>query len=77
VHGAAQTTGKAVVFCEQFTGQTVNEEIFGDISILTRENAPEDEFAFVTPVAKEGELVEKLGKLEDIEILGKIRVENY
>ncbi len=53
------------------------EEIFGDISILTRENAPEDEFAFVTPVAKEGELLEKLAKLEDVEILGKIRVENY
>ena len=53
------------------------EEIFGDISILTRENAPEDEFAFVTPVKAEGELTAMLAKLEDVEILSKIRVENY
>ena len=53
------------------------EEIFGDISILTRENAPEDEFAFVTPVKAEGELTAMLSKLEDVEILSKIRVENY
>jgi homoserine dehydrogenase len=53
------------------------EEIFGDISILTRENAPEDEFAFVTPVKAEGELTAMLLKLEDVEILSKIRVENY
>ncbi len=53
------------------------EEIFGDISILNRAGAPEDEFAFVTPVDKEGVLEEKLAKLENIEILSKIRVENY
>lgn len=53
------------------------EEIFGDISILNRENAPEDEFAFVTPVAAEKVLENKLEKLTEIEILSKIRVENY
>ena len=53
------------------------EEIFGDISILNRENAPENEFAFVTPVEKEDILEAKLAKLENIEILSKIRVENY
>lgn len=53
------------------------EEIFGNISILTRENAPENEFAFVTPIAKEAELDEKLSKISNINILSKIRVENY
>ena len=53
------------------------EEIFGDISILSRDNAPEDEFAFVTPLAAEKILEEKLNKLTEIEILSKIRVENY
>lgn len=53
------------------------EEIFGDISVLTRENAPEDEFAFVTVRDKEGVLDSKLAKLENVEILSKIRVENY
>lgn len=53
------------------------EEIFGDISILSRANAPEDEFAFVTPLAAEKILEEKLNKLTEIEILSKIRVENY
>jgi homoserine dehydrogenase len=53
------------------------EEIFGDISVLTRENAPEDEFAFVTPVDKEAALKCKLDALNDVEILSEIRVENY
>ena len=50
------------------------EEIFGDISILDRTDAPENEFAFVTPCDKEGVLEEKLA---DIKVLSKIRVENY
>jgi len=53
------------------------EEIFGDISVLNRENAPENEFAFVTPCDTEKVLEEKLSKLADINILSKIRVENY
>ncbi len=53
------------------------EEVFGNISILTRENAPEDEFAFVTPVAKEAELDEKLDKISNINVVSKIRVVNY
>ena len=53
------------------------EEIFGGISILNRDGAPENEFAFVTPCDKEGVLEEKLSKLADIKILSKIRVENY
>ena len=53
------------------------EEIFGDISILNRDGAPENEFAFVTPCDKESVLEEKLNKLADIKILSKIRVENY
>lgn len=53
------------------------EETFGDISILSRDNAPDDEFAFITPVAKESILVEKLSMLSGVEILSKIRVENY
>ena len=53
------------------------EEIFGDISVLTRDGAPEDEFAFVTVCDKESVLEDKLAKLKDVEILSKIRVENY
>lgn len=53
------------------------EEIFSDISVLTRDGADEDEFAFVTPREKEGALREKLSKLENAEILSVIRVENY
>lgn len=52
-------------------------DIFGDISILERDGAPENEFAFVTNRDKESILEEKLGKLADIKILSKIRVENY
>lgn len=53
------------------------EELFSDISILTRQGADDDEFAFVTPRDKEGVLRTKLEKLENTDILSVIRVENY
>lgn len=53
------------------------EELFGEINVLSRENAPEDEFAFVTPVDKENALREKLAEIEDINVLSTIRVVNY
>lgn len=53
------------------------EELFGEVKVLSRENAPEDEFAFVTPVDKENALREKLAEIEDINVLSTIRVVNY
>ena len=53
------------------------KELFGDIKVLSRENAPEDEFAFVTPEDKEGTLRAKLGEMENINVLSTIRVVNY
>ncbi|HCT16488.1 MAG TPA: homoserine dehydrogenase, partial [Ruminococcaceae bacterium] len=50
---------------------------FGDITVLSRENAPEDEFAFVTPEDREGTLREKLGGLDGINVISTIRVVNY
>lgn len=50
---------------------------FGDITVLSRENAPEDEFAFVTPKDREGTLKEKLGGLDGINVISTIRVVNY
>lgn len=50
---------------------------FGDITVLSRENAPEDEFAFVTPEDKEGTLKKKLGGLDGINVISTIRVVNY
>jgi len=51
--------------------------LFGDITVLSRDNAPEDEFAFVTPEGKEGALREKLEKLDGAELLSVIRTVNY
>ena len=45
--------------------------------MLSRDNAPEDEFAFVTPEGKEGALREKLEKLDGTELLSVIRTVNY
>ena len=53
------------------------KELFGDIKVLSRENAPEDEFAFVTPEDKEGTLRAKLGEMKNINVLSTIRVVNY
>ena len=52
-------------------------ELFGSISVLSRENAPEDEFAFVTSEDKEGTLRAKLGEIKNINVLSTIRVVNY
>ena len=52
-------------------------ELFGDIKVLSRENAPEDEFAFVTSADKEGTLRAKLGEIKNINVLSTIRVVNY
>lgn len=53
------------------------EELFGEIKVLSRDNAPEDEFAFVTPEDKEGILKEKLEKIDGINVISTIRVVNY
>lgn len=53
------------------------EELFKDVTVLTRENAPADELAFVTSEDKEAVLKEKLEKLEAAEVVSMIRVVNY
>ena len=53
------------------------KELFGDIKVLSRENAPENEFAFVTSEDKESTLRAKLGEIENINVLSTIRVVNY
>lgn len=52
-------------------------EQFGEITVLYRRNAPHNEFAFVTDVAPEGELMEKLNSIESITPLSVIRVTDY
>ena len=49
------------------------KETFGEVTVLCRENAPEDEFAFVTSEMPYGEFEEKLSSL-DAEVLGTIRI---
>lgn len=53
------------------------EKAFGGIKILARENAPEDEIAFVTPRAAERELRRKLETVKGIKLLSTIRVTEY
>ena len=53
------------------------EKTFGEIKLLKRVGAPEDEFAFVTPVASERELRTKLETLLGAEIISTIRVTDY
>lgn len=53
------------------------EEVFGGVQMLSRSNAPENEFAFVTPRDREGTLREKLAELDGIEILSTIRTVNF
>ncbi len=52
------------------------ENAFGNVKYLTRENQPEDEIAFITPVAKERDLREKLSSLS-MKVLGVIRTSDY
>lgn len=53
------------------------KEAFGEIQLLERANAPENELAFVTPVACERELREKLDGLCAAKIISTIRVTDY
>lgn len=52
-------------------------KLFGSIMVLSRENAPEDEFAFVTPEDAECKLREKLAELDGVKIISTIRIVNY
>ena len=49
-------------------------EAFGGVEILTRDDAPENEIAFITPVAKEKELKETLSDISDFVAASVIRV---
>ena len=50
------------------------EGIFGEVRFLSRDGAPADECAFVTPIINEAEFEEKCGSLN---VLGSIRVLDY
>ncbi|MBP5604957.1 MAG: homoserine dehydrogenase, partial [Ruminiclostridium sp.] len=50
------------------------EKLFGAVRFLSRDEAPDDEIAFVTPETGEAEFEEKCGKLE---VLSSIRVLGY
>ncbi len=53
------------------------EKAFGEIKLLNRANAPEDELAFVTPFACERDIRAKLDALTDTQVLSTIRVTDY
>ena len=52
------------------------EEVFGTVEVLTRENAPAEEFAFITPRMAEKEARAKLAQLADkgVEIKTTVRI---
>ena len=50
-------------------------ESFGGVRLLSRENAPENEIAFVTPEGTEKELREHLSEVRGFAPAGVIRVE--
>ncbi|MBQ1967043.1 MAG: homoserine dehydrogenase [Clostridia bacterium] len=52
------------------------ESVFGSVQYLTRENQPQNELAFVTPVMKEYEFTSKLSQL-NINLIGTIRISDY
>ena len=56
--------------------KAINDSI-GAIRVLTRENAPENEIAFVTNPAAEGELKEKINAISGLSVDSVIRVANY
>ncbi len=56
--------------------KALNETI-GAVRILTRENAPEDEIAFVTNPAPEGEIKSKINSVNGLTINSIIRVADY
>lgn len=54
------------------------QEMFGsDIRVLSRENAPENEIAFITNADVESELKAKLASLESMDVQSVIRVTDY
>ncbi|MBO4893402.1 MAG: homoserine dehydrogenase [Clostridia bacterium] len=53
------------------------QEIFGGVKVLERKDAPANEGAFSTPVAKEGDLREKLAKIDGITVESVIRITDY
>ena len=56
--------------------KALNDSI-GAIHVLTRENAPENEIAFVTNPAVEGELKDKINAVNGLAVESVIRVANY
>lgn len=54
----------------------INDSL-GAVRILMRENAPEDELAFTTNPAAEGELREKIGNLSGFDAKSIIRITDY
>ncbi len=52
-------------------------EAFGEIKLLTRENAPDGEFAFVTRTDTEKALSEKLASLSGMKVESFIRITDY
>lgn len=58
------------------TDKNAIEEAFGKVKYLSRENQPEKEIAFVTPVMKESEFGNKLSQL-NINLISTIRISDY
>ncbi|MBR3948158.1 MAG: homoserine dehydrogenase [Clostridia bacterium] len=58
------------------TDKNAIEEAFGKVKYLSRENQPEKEIAFVTPVMKESEFGNKLSQLS-INLISTIRISDY
>ena len=52
------------------------EKVFGAVEYLRRENQPENETAFVTPVMKEEDFRNKLSELK-INLITTIRISDY
>ena len=51
--------------------------LFGAVKMLTRDNAPEGEIAFVTDMISEKELAEKLAQIADAKVESVIRITDY
>ncbi len=65
------TTDDAAAAVAKFTG------LFGEISLLARQDAPEGEIAFVTGALSEKDLAEKLELVNDAKVESVIRITNY
>ena len=57
-------------------GKAEIEKVFGAVEYLRRENQPENETAFVTPVMKEDDFRNKLSELK-INLITTIRISDY